>query len=133
MTNEKPPIAKTREPAYVLESMAETILDPESPRAYRRSCFNTVAKAIETGFLKPEDEIVLLGTARDVFHAVVVSGDRLVVDSMKVPNAPAPSYNHASGEWTGHFGPNKQSLRTLERIAIAEFRAHYLNKPAPSS
>lgn len=131
MTNQKPPIAKTREPAYVLDGMAETILNPDSPRAYRRSCFNTVAKAIETGLLKPEDEIVLLGTTRDVFHAVVVDGDTLLVDSMKGPGAQDPSYDHASGVWTGQFGPQTQTLNTLERVSVADFKARYLDKTAP--
>jgi hypothetical protein len=126
------PISITRSPDYIFNLMAKTIREPviDQPDTYWGSCFNKVARSVATGLLSPDHEIVLLGT-QDVYHAVVVAGDTLLVDAMNVPGVPEPKYNHKLGIWSGRFNRQPQDLYTLDRITVADFYARYVNTPAP--
>lgn len=82
-------LAINNNPSLIFSKIALTLADPKDGDALRTSChFRTtqaISSGLQTGKLKEDDEVVLVGTARgEVYHSVIARGDELVFDSAKL-------------------------------------------------
>lgn len=115
-------------PARVFSGIALTVLDPENKWAYRsNSCYNHVAKAIRAGGVQDDDQIVLLGRGKNVYHGIVTRAGQIHVDDFVANGAPFLSYSEESGIYFFQEA-DKRPVQTFDRVAslpFSEFRARY--------
>jgi hypothetical protein len=132
IVNEKDAMpVNTKTPAHIFNTMALTIADPTNLEAYRGSCYHVVASAIAANEVEPNQEIVMVGLSGNVFHVFIAEGERLVVDSMRTPGGIEPQFNTATGEYTGPFNKRPETVQTVARITVADFKRKYVDPLKP--
>lgn len=113
----------------VFEQIGLTSLNPWHPEALRHSCHYKTAcviyQNIESGAVKPDDAVVLVGIGQTVFHSFLVRDGRVLYDSDNgIYHHESQTYNAENWE-KSHF---KDDITVLATRNVGNIRRHIEQK-----
>ena len=115
----------------VLDQIGLTSLTPHHPQALRHSCHHKTASVIyqyiDSGQVRPTDEVVLVGIGKTVFHSFLIRNGKVLYDSDNgLYNHESQTYN-AENWQNSHF---KENIAVLARQSVADIRQNMARKMA---